>query len=212
MNRMVSSAEGKRVRKSPVERRAEIVAAAAAIGLDEGLECITLRRVAEELGVRPGLIGHYFPVAEDLVSEAFASAAAGERDDLLPPGDEGADPLERMRRLIARLDETSPSPLDRLWLNARHLSRLRPALEGAVAHEEETTMRRLTELIADGVEAGEFSCPDGDAAGAAIRILVAIDGLGSYANSATPFTHPIMRALVRETAERALGLKPGALG
>ncbi|MFC4913922.1 TetR family transcriptional regulator C-terminal domain-containing protein [Actinomadura gamaensis] len=81
---MLSRPQPKRVRKSPEARRAEIVAAASAIALAEGLECVTLRRVADELAVRPGLISHYFPVTEDLVAEAFGAAASGELDELIP--------------------------------------------------------------------------------------------------------------------------------
>ncbi|MFE6993528.1 TetR/AcrR family transcriptional regulator, partial [Streptomyces pharetrae] len=72
---MPSSVPRKRTRKDPAARRAEIVDAAAGVALREGLECVTLRRVAEELDVRPGLISHYFPSADDLVAEAFGSAA-----------------------------------------------------------------------------------------------------------------------------------------
>ncbi|OSC53681.1 TetR family transcriptional regulator, partial [Streptomyces sp. 4F] len=46
---MPSSIPNKRIRKSPAARRAEIVAAASSVALTEGLECITLRRIAEEL-------------------------------------------------------------------------------------------------------------------------------------------------------------------
>src|SRR5882672_5723341 len=83
---MPSSPPPKRVRKTPEARRAEIVAKAAEIALAEGLEIITLRRIADELGVRPGLIRHYFPVAEDLPSEAFGTAASAELDQLIPGG------------------------------------------------------------------------------------------------------------------------------
>ncbi|MGI5439841.1 TetR/AcrR family transcriptional regulator [Streptomyces shenzhenensis] len=81
---MTSRGPGKRVRKAPAERRNEIVATAARIGLTEGLECVTLRRVADELGVQPGLVGHYFPAADHLVAEAFTGATMAELDTLLP--------------------------------------------------------------------------------------------------------------------------------
>ena len=79
MNRMVSSAPVARSRKRPSERRAEIVREAAGIALTDGLERITLRAVAERLGVRPGLITHYFPVAEDLVIAEIGRASCRER-------------------------------------------------------------------------------------------------------------------------------------
>ncbi|MFD4914274.1 TetR/AcrR family transcriptional regulator [Streptomyces virginiae] len=81
---MSSSVQRKRIRKSPEARRAEIVETAAAVALAEGLECLTLRRIADELDVRPGLISHYFPSVEDLVAEAFGTAAGAELEVLLP--------------------------------------------------------------------------------------------------------------------------------
>ncbi|MFB6479871.1 TetR/AcrR family transcriptional regulator [Streptomyces virginiae] len=83
---MSSSVQRKRIRKSPEARRAEIVETAAAVALAEGLECLTLRRIADELDVRPGLISHYFPSVEDLVAEAFGTAAGAELEVLLPAG------------------------------------------------------------------------------------------------------------------------------
>ena len=53
-------------RKPPKERRAEIIEAAAGIALADGLERVTARRVAEALGVFPGLVNHYFGSADDL--------------------------------------------------------------------------------------------------------------------------------------------------
>ena len=65
-------------RKPPEERRTEIVQAASVLALTEGLESLTLRRVADALGVVPGLVNHYFRSVEDLVAEAFTAAAYGE--------------------------------------------------------------------------------------------------------------------------------------
>jgi AcrR family transcriptional regulator len=70
-------------RKPPAERREEIVAAASRLAVAEGLERLTLRRVAEALGVVPGLVNHYFPVADDLVAAAFGFAAAADATSLL---------------------------------------------------------------------------------------------------------------------------------
>ena len=42
----------------------------------EGLSAVTLRRVAADLGVTPGLVSHYFSSAEQLITAAFRAAAA----------------------------------------------------------------------------------------------------------------------------------------
>ncbi|MFJ8647402.1 TetR/AcrR family transcriptional regulator [Streptomyces sp. NPDC093546] len=213
---MPSSLPNKRIRKSPAARRAEIVDAAAAVALTEGLECITLRRIAEELAVRPGLISHYFPAVEDLVAEAFGHAATTELDVLLPadPADrtDGAD-ATATRRLAAFLARTTGEAYDdisRLWLNARHLSRYRPALRARVAAQEAAWRDRIEGLIRDGVEQGEFRT--GDPMVTAMQILVVLDGIGMLVNTTdTGDDPPAVRGMPLTTAERELGLAPGTL-
>ncbi|MFC5907969.1 TetR/AcrR family transcriptional regulator [Streptacidiphilus monticola] len=206
---MSSSVQPKRIRKSPEARRAEIVATAAAIALAEGLECITMRRVADELSVRPGLISHYFPVAEELVAEAFGDAAGGELDELIPAERPHGRPVEHLARFLSRTSGEAYDGMSRLWLNARHLSRYRPGLRDRVGHQEAQWRDRLSGLIRDGVAAGDFRTEDPLLA--AIHILVVMDGLGAHANTERGNRHPAVAGLATATAERVLGLTPGAL-
>ncbi|MFD4957607.1 TetR family transcriptional regulator [Microbacterium sp. NPDC058389] len=196
----------RRVRKHPDERRAEILAAAADIALDEGLERITLRAVAERIGVRPGLITHYYPSAEDLVIAAFVRAAEGERATAYPT--QGA-PLARVATLVYDMESPASDPLSKLWLNARHLSRFTPALAQAVHEQEQLNVASLRAIIDDGIADGTFRCDD--ALAACVRILVAIDGHGAYVNDVGGFTHEAYRLFVTDTAEWALGLERGTL-
>ncbi|MBT2588285.1 TetR/AcrR family transcriptional regulator [Arthrobacter sp. ISL-95] len=203
---MVSSPAAQRVRKLPDERRAEILAEAASIALGEGLERITLRAVADRLGVRPGLISHYYPAAEDLVIAAFVRAVSEEREELFP--DDGT-PLERMAHLVSRIESNQTLELTRLWLNARHLCRFIPALTEALLGQEYLDRNRLTALIEDGVASGDFVAPDPFAA--CIRIWVAIDGVGSYINNAESFDYDAFKRFVTDVAEWSLGVQPGQL-
>jgi AcrR family transcriptional regulator len=206
---MSSSVQRKRIRKDPAARRAEIVAAAAAVALAEGLECVTLRRIAEDLAVRPGLISHYFPSAEDLVAEAFGGAATGELDRLLPAERPAGTPTRHLARFLARTSGEEYDAISRLWINARHLSRYRPVLRDRVAGQEAEWRGRLETLIRDGVAAGEFGTDDPRAT--AIQILVVLDGLGAHANTMTPRRPAAVLRMPVTTAERELGLPPGTL-
>ncbi|MFE2867556.1 TetR/AcrR family transcriptional regulator [Embleya sp. NPDC059259] len=206
---MTSSPPPTRIRKPPEERRAEIVRIAARIALEEGLERITLRRVADELGVRPGLIGHYFPAADDLVSESFTHAATKERVSLLPGEEAGLAPIDRLARFLTRLTDGDYADLSRLWLNARHVSRFKTGLRAAVRAQEELTRDALATLIDEGVRRGEFTTED--PLGVALHILVNIDGLGAYTNDDVPFDHPALRDMTITTAERLLDLPVGTL-
>ncbi|MFI2609166.1 TetR/AcrR family transcriptional regulator [Kitasatospora sp. NPDC018619] len=206
---MSSSVQRKRVRKSAEDRRAEIVGAAAEVALTEGLECITLRRIADQLAVRPGLISHYFPAVEDLVAEAFGSAATAELEALLPTEPQDGSPLRHLVRFFARTTGPAYDDMSRLWLNARHLSRYRPVLRERVLDQESGWRGRLGGVIAAGVEQGEFRTADPELT--AVRILVVIDGLAVHANTGLR-DHPASATrLAAATAERELGLADGAL-
>lgn len=177
-----ASARAPRVRKAPAERRSEILEEAARIALADGLERITLREVADRLGVRPGLIGHYFPAIGDLVNAAFTLAVSRERDRLFVST--GA-PLERLAEFVGRVESSEARDLGRLWLNARHLARFAPGLADAIGQQERLDEERLTALIEAGVAAGDFRTDN--PAAACVRIWMAVDGLGAYANSPAVF-------------------------
>ncbi|WP_309054026.1 TetR family transcriptional regulator [Streptomyces sp.] len=206
---MPSSVERKRVRKSPEARRAEIVRTAARVALTEGLECVTLRRIAEELAVRPGLISHYFPSAEELVAEAFAVAAQGELDSLLPAERPHGTPTQYLARYFALSTGDAYDDISRLWINARHLSRYRPVLRDRVTEMELASDDRLEAVIREGVERGEFRTDDPRTT--AIQILVVLDGLGAHANSDRADRPEAVTRMAVTTAERELGLAAGAL-
>ncbi|MEI5101853.1 TetR family transcriptional regulator C-terminal domain-containing protein [Streptomyces sp. PmtG] len=210
MDSMTSTLPNKRIRKSPAARRAEIVVAAAGVAMAEGLECVTLRRVAEELDVRPGLISHYFPAVEDLVAEAYGAAVGRELDELLPADRAGATATRHLASFFARAAGETYDDISRLWLNARHLSRYRPALRARVVVQESAWRDRLEALIRDGVAEGEFRTADPVLATA--QILVVVDGLGALVNSGDTVIEPFeMRHLPATTAERELGLPAGTL-
>nr|WP_091234914.1 TetR/AcrR family transcriptional regulator [Microbacterium sp. 3J1] len=204
---MTSSTSSPRIRKQPEERREEILGCAAEIAINEGLERITLRAVAAKLGVQPGLITHYYPVAEDLVVAAFARAAVTEREQFFPAD---GSPLERLARFVHHIERGASLPLARLWLNARHLSRFSPTLDAELQVQDALDRDRLTQIIEDGITAGDFR--EVDAETACIRILIAVDGGGSYVNSSSHSDHPAHKRVVADVAEWTLGLVPGALG
>lgn len=210
---MVSNSTKKRVRKPASERREEILAAAAAIALESGLERVTVRAVAEALGVQPGLIGHYYPANEDLVVAAFERAAEGERENMVPAAG-GA--IERLRGFVHYvLSEEAQQPA-RLWMNVRHLCRFTPAFKGAIERQETHDRLLIEALIRDGLAEGALI--DVDPGVAAVQMLMAFDGFGAYANTLEDKQHgdpdmpmePFFGFVARVT-EMACGLERGVL-
>jgi AcrR family transcriptional regulator len=206
MTNMMSSSDRVRVRKPASERRAEILATAASIALDEGLERITVRSVASRLDVRPGLVSHYFPTIDTLVVEAFTAAAnEGQFDSQTASG----SPAERLAEIIASLAEAKAQAQYRLWSSARNFSRTSAAMAMALEELEESGRSRMIDLIDQGIRTGDFKGVDATAA--CVRIYMAIDGYGAYANNPLPFGHDAYDFFVSDVAEWALGLAPGAL-
>lgn len=201
----VDPTPARHVRKLPTERRAEILDEAARIALTEGLERVTLRGVAEQLGVRPGLIGHYFPAVQDLVISAFELAIEGEREAMFA-GD--GSPLDRIAHLVHRIESRRADDLARLWLNARHLSRFSTPLLASIEEQEALDRARLTELIARGVAEGEFATPDVEAS--CIRIFMAIDAFGCYVNDRGPFSGEAFSRFVGDVTVWTLSLDRSA--
>ncbi len=186
-----------------------MVDAAASVALAEGLEGITLRRIGERLDVRPGLVGHYFPVVDELVAESFGQVVGAELDTLVPPGRAGDTPVERLARFFALATGEGHDALSRLWINARHLSRYRPVLRDRVGCQETQWRGRLAQLIRDGVGSGHFRTADPCAS--AVQILVVLDGLAAHANTETGISPGSVNRLAAATAERELGLADGTL-
>ncbi|MEU5846536.1 TetR/AcrR family transcriptional regulator [Saccharopolyspora shandongensis] len=197
-----------RTRKDPAERRAEILEAAGRLALEQGLERVTMKAVADELAVRPGLISHYFGTIDALLCEAFAHAASRERASLLPPEESSLSPREQLARFLHRIDGAASPNLGRLWLNARHLARYRPGLRQVVEEQETITRQALTGIVAEGARCGDFATDDPEHA--TVVILVTIDGLDSYSNCEPP-SHPTTANLLFDVAETALGLPRNSL-
>ncbi|MFE6888142.1 TetR/AcrR family transcriptional regulator [Streptomyces sp. NPDC057694] len=198
------------MRRSAAERRHEIVTAATQVALQEGLECVTRQRIADDLGVQPGLIHHYFPVVEELVAEAFTTATLAELDGLLPqPAPDGPGALPALRRFFTLISGAEFDDISKLWLNARHLARYRPVLHEQVVSQELRWCRRLAEIIGEGVGEGAVTCDDPWAA--AVRILAVVDGAGAYINTTADRRAEPLADLARTLAEAELKLAAGGL-
>ena len=197
-------------RKPTEQRRAEIVAAAREIALADGLDSVTLRRIADALGVFPGLVSHYFPSVGDLVAEAFGDVMTHDRDETFAMIQAAAPAyLLRMRELLHYMLSDDRDRISLLWLDAWHGARQRPALQAELVAQMRAWDSRLAAMIQAGVGTGEFHTAD--ALLAAGRILATVDGLTVVAAIKSAIDNSAVGDLVIATAERELGLRQGQL-
>jgi len=191
-------------RKAPAQRRAEIIEAASAIALRDGLDKVTAKRVAAVLGVRPGLVDHYFS-ADQLVAAAFAHAASAERNEVFGEAESVSDPVAGLTCLMTAWLDPDHDEFSLLWLDAWQACRHRPALREEVAAQMNEDVRRLAHLIQLGNDGGQLAVDKPDSA--ALQIMSLVDALSVQSAIRGTFDYTDVRTLVTTVTEQILGLR-----
>ncbi|KAA0120110.1 TetR/AcrR family transcriptional regulator [Mycolicibacterium sp. P9-22] len=214
---MTATANPSRARRKPPEkRRDEIAAAAGRIAIANGLAQLTAKRVADSVGVYPGLVNHYFRSSDDLAAAGFASATERRREQQAAMIAETAgSPSAELRAFLHDALSPEHDAAALLWLDAWRESPRRPALQREVIRQMETDLTELTDVLTRGVAAGEFTTDDCGAT--AMRILAMIDG--TFAQSAVRalvagtalLNYPVVAEMLLRATEQDLGLEIGAL-
>jgi len=164
-------------RKLPAERRGELLAKAVEISQAEGLSAVTLRRVAADLGVTPGLVSHYFSAAEQLITAAFRAAAVADLAEARSHIDAAPTAEAKMDALMDYVLDDSSDDASALWLEAWSLGRRNAPLAAEANELTAEWLDCIGEIVRAGVADGEFHVVDVDVA--ARRLLTMIDGLGA---------------------------------
>jgi AcrR family transcriptional regulator len=164
-------------RKMPAERHGELLAKAVAISAAEGLSAVTLRKVAGDLGVTPGLVSHYFSSAEQLITATFRQAALGDLDEARARVDDASTPTDKIAVLMDYVLDDCSVDASALWLDAWSLGRRNPALAAEANALTGDWLTWIAQIVRSGQAVGEFSM--GDPQVAARRLLTMIDGLGT---------------------------------
>lgn len=174
---MVASATRDARRKLPAERHDELLRRAVEISRTDGLGAVTLRKVAADLGVTPGLVSHYFSSAEQLITAAFRTAAAEDLESARALVARQPTPTAKIHALMDYTLDESSMDASALWLEAWSLGRGNPALAAEANALTEQWLSCIAEVVRQGRADGEFRVGDADVV--ARRLLTMIDGLGA---------------------------------
>ena len=164
-------------RKLPAERHEELLAKAVEISRVEGLSAVTLRRVATDLGVTPGLVSHYFSSAEQLIAAAFRTAAVADLDEARARMGLTATATAKIGALMDYVLDDVSDEASALWLDAWSLGRRHPTLAVEAATLTDEWLECIGDVVDAGRASGEFTVNDSGVA--ARRLLIMIDGLGA---------------------------------
>ena len=164
------------------ERRAELAAAVWRLASREGLEAITVRRVAEEAGWSTGALVHYFADKEELLLFAFRTGADRVGRRLAQLDEHERDPLARAR---AQLLEGLPLDRDRqdevrVWFSFLGLALTRPALARAQRVAYRAWRDRIRERLREAQEVDQIRA-DIDCLAEAAALVGLVDGLAVQA-------------------------------
>jgi AcrR family transcriptional regulator len=162
------------MRKAVAVRREEIVLAALDQVRARGIAGVRAADVAKALDVSTALIFYHFGTLETLIIEAFRQAAERELAALRDALDRGGPVEDRLRAVLAMYGPTETNGW-KLWIEAGAAA-MRDAELRAVLQRLDLRWRdAVVVLIAEGVRAGAFRCPD--PRGAAWRLTALLDGL-----------------------------------
>ncbi|MBS0477630.1 MAG: TetR family transcriptional regulator C-terminal domain-containing protein [Proteobacteria bacterium] len=161
-------------RAEPDARRASLIEAAARVLARDGVAGTSVRAIALEAGVSPGLVNHYFAGIDALVAETYAHVEARVAEAIDAALDvAGTDPRARLDAFVTAsfAPPVASGELLATWIAFWSLVRSRPEI--ARQHDEQYAAfrARLEALL------GDCGLPSARQRHAAIAITALIDGL-----------------------------------
>jgi AcrR family transcriptional regulator len=186
------------------ERRKELLLAAIGQIEARGIAAVRIADVAAALGVSNALVLYHFSTKEKLVAEAFTFAAEADLARLRKLVGRRTSALRRLRAAVRWYAPTGQAKGWRLWIEGWAAALREPVLREVTQDLDRQWKAAITEVIAEGVAAGEFRCPD--PASAALRLTALLDGL---AVQMTAYPGAVSRARTQEWVDEALARELG---
>jgi AcrR family transcriptional regulator len=162
-------------RKKVDLRREEIIEAMIAQIRDRGIAATRVLDVAQALGVSSGLIFYHFETKEALLAAAFPRAMERDLQDLDEIVARSGTALRRLRAVIKLYWPAGDAPGWRLTIDGWAASLRDPELAAVIREIDDRWQAAVRTLVEQGVEVGDFTCPD--PAATAGRITALLDGL-----------------------------------
>ena len=190
--------------------RDRILDAACDLIASDGIDDVRIARVAQRAGASTALVHHYFSTREELLEQALLHSfelAGNERfgDDPVTVG----APTERLAYVI-RSCLPAPGVQERewvLWVELWLRAVREPAFRPVAARLYERYRAWIEQVVAAGIETGEFTASDPGAV--ADHAMALLDGVGLRALLGDPrMDLPAAGQLIAEILGRELGVDP----
>lgn len=158
------------------ERRNEILETTCQVVIERGFAGTRIADVAKRLEVSSSLIHYHFDSKEQLLAEAFAHYANKDMAEMEGEIENAPTALGKLERVIQNyVPEGSDDVEWMLWIDGWGEALRNPMMKKISQQLDEQSTALLARIIRNGVESGEFACPDPNAS--AIRLTALVDGL-----------------------------------
>ncbi len=196
-------------RRSVEVRREEILAATVAQVEKAGLAHTRVADVAGALGVSPALVFYHFGTKDALLAEAFEHAVGRDLQRLDTAVAEGADALDRLRRVLRLYGPTGDAVGWRLWIDGWAVAQREPVIRKVLRALDRRWATVLRSVIEEGVADGVFA--DVDASVTVARVSALLDGLSVATLVYRSVTRRQLRTWIIQDLAGELGLSQDAL-
>lgn len=187
------------------ERKATILDAVLKMIIDVGYTKMTVADVARVAGVSTALVHYHFSSKNELIVEALRAASNDDktlRESFVAAEATALARLERV--LLGSLPGHTTDASWLLWIETWGETRREPAIRDVMDDLNQHEQGVIVRLIADGVRAGEFECPDPPAT--ADRLMALRDGVAIQFTLFGPNDVAHMHDLVRVALRHDLGV------
>lgn len=163
-------------------RRAELAAAVWRLASREGLDAVTIRRVAAEAGWSTGALAHYFDDKEELLLFAFETVADRVGRRIVKAAERARGPLELVRtQLVEGLPiDTERRAEVRVWFAFLGLAETRPRLAKAGRDAYRLWRERVAKTLA-AAQRGGLLDDSTDVEREAAALIALVDGIAIQA-------------------------------
>jgi AcrR family transcriptional regulator len=164
-----------RPRTVPGRRRAEIAEAAARFFAEHGYHTVGMREIAEAVGMRGASLYNHFSSKEEILYAIALAMTEVPVEEHIPLLDAEGSPVDRLAALLrAHIRHLAEHRVEHL-VGLRELAALTPEHRAVITDHRRYYQRRVRDVVAAGVRAGQFAV---DSPGrAAVAVLDMVNGI-----------------------------------
>lgn len=153
-------------------RREQIVTAAARTFAEQGYAAVGMREIADAVGIRGASLYHHFASKEEILFAICLTVTQEPNERNLPLLDAAGTPADRLAALVRGHLEHLHTRRTEYLVGLHELAALTPAHRAVVDDHRRYYLRRVRDVVAAGVRAGEFDVPDARLAAFAVCDLL----------------------------------------